>query len=268
MARLLQTSGMDLFVFDPQTILSFLLTLFRISLILFLLPFFGGIGIPSTVKASLCIVLSLAVWPQLSFEGAYMPSHPFQMVLLLGGELLIGVALGLVIRVLFTAVQMGGQILGFQMGFAMINVVDPMTGASAAITSHFLYMTTLLVFLSMNGHLFLLSGLADSFELIPPGGVVMNPLLGTKMLDYTGQIFVLAIKIAAPVTAAIFLVDLALALVGRASPQMNVLILGFPLKIAVGFFFLGILFTTLSLYVESFIKDIKPMFLTILGAMG
>jgi len=197
-----------------------------------------------------------------------MPSHPFQLVLVMGGELLIGVALGLIIRVLFTAVQMGGQILGFQMGFAMINIVDPMTGASAAITSHFLYMTTLLVFLSMNGHLFLLSGLADSFAIIPPGGVVLDPNLVATMLDYAGQIFVLAIKIAAPVTAAIFLVDLALALVGRASPQMNVLILGFPLKIAVGFFFIGILFTTLSLYVEDFIKDIKPMFLTVLHAMG
>jgi len=259
---------MDLFAFAPETMMSFLLTLFRISLVLFLLPFFGGIGIPTTLKAALCMVLTLAVWPHLSFDGSYMPSHPFQLVLVMGGELLIGVALGLIIRVLFTAVQMGGQILGFQMGFAMINIVDPMTGASAAITSHFLYMTTLLVFLSMNGHLFLLSGLADSFAIIPPGGVVLDPNLGATMLDYAGQIFVLAIKIAAPVTAAIFLVDLALALVGRASPQMNVLILGFPLKIAVGFFFIGILFTTLSLYVEDFIKDIKPMFLTVLHAMG
>jgi flagellar biosynthetic protein FliR len=258
----------QLFAFDPATIMSFLLTLFRISLVLFLLPFFGGIGIPNTVKAAMTIVLSLAVWPALSFDGVYMPNHPFHMLLLLGGELLIGLALGLIVRILFAAVQMGGQILGFQMGFAMINVVDPMTGTSAAITSHFLYMTTLLTFLSLNGHLFLLSGLADSFSLIPPGGVVMDPLLGTQMLDYAGQIFVLAVKIAAPVSAAIFLVDLALALVGRASPQMNVLILGFPLKIGVGFFFLGILFSTLALFIQDFIIDIKPMFSTILKAMS
>jgi flagellar biosynthetic protein FliR len=197
-----------------------------------------------------------------------MPNHPFQLVLLIGGEILIGLGLGLLVRILFAAVQMGGQILGFQMGFAMINVVDPMTGTNAAITSHFLYMTTLLVFLTLNGHLFLLSGLAESFSIIPPGGIVLNPFLGSTMLDYAGQIFVLAIKIAAPVSAAIFLVDLALALVGRASPQMNVLILGFPLKIAVGFFFLGIIFKTLSLYTQNFIIDLKSMFTTVLGAMS
>jgi flagellar biosynthetic protein FliR len=248
--------------------MSFLLTLFRISLVLFLLPFFGGIGVPNTVKAALCLVLTLAVWPALSFDGSYMPNHPFQMVLLLGGEILIGLGLGLLVRILFAAVQMGGQILGFQMGFAMINVVDPMTGTNAAITSHFLYMTTLLVFLTLNGHLFLLSGLAESFSIIPPGGILLNPFLGSTMLDYAGQIFVLAIKIAAPVSAAIFLVDLALALVGRASPQMNVLIIGFPVKIAVGFFFLGIIFKTLALYTQDFIIDLKSMFTTLLGAMS
>lgn len=259
---------MDLFSFDPAVMMSFLLTLFRISLVLFLLPFFGGIGVPNVIKAALCLVLTLAVWPALSFDGSYMPNHPFQLVLLIGGEILIGLGLGLLVRILFAAVQMGGQILGFQMGFAMINVVDPMTGTNAAITSHFLYMTTLLVFLTLNGHLFLLSGLAESFSIIPPGGIVLNPLLGDTMLDYAGQIFVLAIKIAAPVSAAIFLVDLALALVGRASPQMNVLILGFPLKIAVGFFFLGIIFKTLSLYTQNFIIDLKSMFTTVLGAMS
>jgi flagellar biosynthetic protein FliR len=88
------------------------------------------------------------------------------------------------------------------------------------------------------------------------------------MLDFASQIFVLAVKIAAPVTAAIFLVDLALALIGRASPQMHVLVLGFPLKIAVGFFFLAILFSTISQFVEGFISRISPTFYNILNAMG
>ncbi|WP_461210620.1 flagellar biosynthetic protein FliR [Desulfocurvus sp. DL9XJH121] len=251
---------MDLFNFDPATMMSFLLTLFRVSIILFLLPFFGGNAIPNTVKASLCIVLSWAVWPHLSFPGSLMPSHPFQLALMLMGELVMGLMLMLVVRFLFAAVQMGGQVIGFMMGFSMINVVDPLTGTSVVITSHFLYMTTLLTFLSLGGHLYLLQGLADSFALVPPGGLFLNPEMCADLVRFAGQIYVLAIKISAPVMGAIFLVDLALALVGRAAPQMHVLILGFPVKITVGFFFLGILFTTLSLYVEDFISGMGPMF--------
>ncbi|NJB67045.1 flagellar biosynthetic protein FliR [Desulfobaculum xiamenense] len=259
---------MDIFAFDPESIFSFFLTLFRVSLILFVLPFFGGNSIPNPVKAALCLVLSWAVWPALSFTGVMFPKNIFQITLMIAGELLIGLVLMLVVRFLFAAVQMGGQLIGFQMGFAMINIVDPLTGTSVVVTSHFLYMTTLLTFLTLNGHLYLIQGLADSFALIPPGGLLITPELGEGILRMAGQIFVLAIRIAAPVMAALFMVDLALALVGRAAPQMHVLILGFPIKITVGFFFLGILFTYLSRHVEEFIHTMGPMFHTLLRTMS
>jgi flagellar biosynthetic protein FliR len=177
-------------------------------------------------------------------------------------------ALMLVVRFLFAAVQTGGQIIGFQMGFSMINVIDPLTGQQVVVTSHFLYMTTLLTFLALNGHLYLLQGLADSFALVPPGGILLGPALGQGLLRLAAGMFTLGVKIAAPVMAALFLVDLALALIGRAAPQMHVLILGFPIKIAVGFFFLGILFTTLARHVGSFILDMGPTFRGLLAAMS
>lgn len=258
---------MDIFNFDPATFFSFLLTLFRVSLVLFVLPFFGGNSIPNTVKMALCLILSWALWPALSFTGVMFPKNIFSIALMLAGELVIGLVLMLVVRFLFAAVQMGGQIIGFQMGFAMINIVDPLTGSSVVITSHFLYMVTLLTFLTLNGHLYLLQGLADSFALVPPGGLLITPELGHGLLKLAANIFVLAIRIAAPVMAALFMVDLALALIGRAAPQMHVLILGFPIKITVGFFFLGILFTYLSSHVETFIIGMGPMFVHLLEAM-
>jgi flagellar biosynthetic protein FliR len=251
---------MNIFDFNPVSMMSFLLTLMRVSILLFLLPFFGGEAIPKQVKASLCLVLTWAVWPHLNFPGELMPSHPLQIILMLLGEVAIGMALMLTVRCLFAAVRLGGQIIGFQMGFSMINVVDPLTGVSVVITSHFLYMTTLLTFLSLGGHLYLLQALADSFAIVPPGALFVRPEIVGDLLRFAGDIYVLAIKIAAPVMGAIFLVDLALALVGRAAPQMHVLILGFPIKITVGFFFLGVLFTTLSLHVEGFIAGMNAMF--------
>lgn len=259
---------MDIFHFDPNALMSFFLTLFRVSIVLFLLPFFGGQSTPKTVKAALMLVLSLAIWPQLSFPGALMPASPWLIAIMLVGEVLLGLTLGLLIRFLFAAVQTGGQIIGFQMGFAMVNVVDPDTGTSEAITAHFLYMVTMLTFLALDGPLYLLDGLARSFELVPPGGLLLTSDLANQVFDLSRQMFTLAIKIAAPVMAALFLVDLALALIARAAPQMHVLVLGFPIKIAVGFFFLGFLFDIMSTYVGNYIQHMGPFFTNIMRIGG
>ncbi len=186
------------------------------------------------------------------------------------GELILGLTLGLLVRVLFGAIQFGGQIIGFQMGFSMVNVVDPITGVSNAVTAHFLYMTTMLTFLVLNGHLQLLGALGTSFEYIPPGGLLLTPELANHIFEFSNLMFTLAVRIAAPVMAALFLIDLSLALIGRAAPQMHVLVLGFPVKISVGFFFIGFLFTIMSTYVLDFMRILSPMYKTLMqsGAPG
>ncbi len=258
---------MDLFSFDPQVILTFLFALMRVSLILFVMPFFGGQTLPAPVKAALTLTLTLAVWPRLPLVGHQLPAHPFALAVMMASELLLGLVMGLVIRFLFAAIQTGGQLIGFQMGFAMVNVADPDSGASEAVTAHFLYMVSLLTFLSFNGHLFLVEGLLKTFELIPPGGILLSPRLTAQVLALSAQMFVLAIQIGAPVIAAILLVDLALALVSRASPQMNVLIIGFPIKISVGFLFLGIIFEIIALHMEGFISRMPLLFSQLIQAM-
>ena len=258
---------MDLFSLDPNVTLTFLFALMRISIILFLMPFFGGQTLPAPAKAAICITLTLALWPRLPLMGAQMPGHPFALAVMFGAELLLGLVLGLVIRFVFAAIQTGGQLIGFQMGFAMVNVVDPDSGASEAVTAHFLYMVSLLTFLAINGHLYLLSGLMQSFDLLPPGTILISPRLVSQVFTLSGQIFVLAIQIGAPVIAAILLVDLALALISRASPQMNVLIIGFPIKISIGFLFLGIIFEIISIYMEEFVSHMPLLFSQLIGAM-
>ncbi|MFW5730968.1 MAG: flagellar biosynthetic protein FliR, partial [Desulfonatronovibrionaceae bacterium] len=165
-------------------------------------------------------------------------------------------------------IQTGGDLIGFQMGFAMINVVDPLTGISESITAHFLYMVSMLVFLALNGHLYLLTGLAHSFELVPPGGLLISPELVEHMLYLSGQIFVLAIKIAAPIITVDFLINLGLALISRASPQMNVLLIGFPIKIAVSLIFLGLVFELMSLHITQFVNQMSDNFYFILRSAG
>lgn len=249
-----------IFTLNAPAIASFLLTLIRISLLVFMLPFYGGENIPPTVKAACCIVLSLAVWPRLSFPGEMLPAHPAALILLILGEVMIGLMLSLIVNFIFAGIQTGGEIMGFQMGFTMMQVADPLSGMQISITSHLLYMVTLVSFLTLDGHLFLLQALTSSFAIVPPGGFFMRPMLVSEILTMSGNMFVLAVKIAGPVLAALFLIELALALMARAAPQMNLLIIGMPIKIAAGFFFMGIVFTLLARTIEESIYDFGPIF--------
>ncbi|MDL2316371.1 flagellar biosynthetic protein FliR [Desulfovibrio sp. OttesenSCG-928-A18] len=256
---------MDVFGFDPASFTSFLLTLMRVSLIVFMMPFYGGNYIPNQVKGALCLVLTMAIWPNLSFPGAALPAHPFSIGIMLLAELVLGLLLGICVYFMFTAVQLGGEIMGFQMGFTMLSMADPASGAQMSVTAQILHMVTLILFLSLDGHLILLRGLADSFAIIPPGGLRISGPLTESVLALSGTMFSLAIRIAAPVIAAILMAELTLALMGRAAPQMNLLTLGFPIKIGVGFFFMGILFTTIALFLEDYIIDLRPMFARIMN---
>ena len=259
---------MDIFAFNADNLMSFLLTLIRVSLIVFMLPFFGGDYIPNLVKGALCLVLTMAVWPHLSFAGSLFPAHPGNIIIMVLGELVLGLMMSLCVYFIFAGIQTGGEIMGFQMGFTMMTLADPASGNQASITSNILHMVTLLVFITMNGHLHLLRALADSFALVPPGSIRIGGALTGDILTLSAGMFTLAVKIAAPVIAALFMVELTLALMGRASPQMNLLTMGFPIKIAVGFFFMGIMFTTLSLHMEEIIIGLGPMFDRIMGLAG
>lgn len=255
---------MELLNINALQFYSFFLTLMRVSILVFLLPFFGAGAIPSPVKAGFCLVLSLAIWPRLSFPGAMLPLDVMGLLLTVAGELVLALVLDLLVRLLFSAVMFAGYLMGFSMGFSMMNVLDPMTGTSESVTAQLLYQATTLVFILMNGHLFLLSGLAESFRVIPPGGLFVTPALADSVLKFSGWLFVLAIKISAPVIASLFLVDLALALVSRAAPQMNVIQIGFPVKIGVGFVFMTLTLTALSHFVGDFIIELGPMFTAVL----
>lgn len=254
---------MDLFHFDPRTVISFYLTLFRISVVLFVMPFFGD-NIPNVIKATLLIVLTLAVWPKLSFAPEYFPAHPASLVAMFAGEIVLGMSLGIIVRMLIAAVQIGGAIINFQMGFSMVNAVDPMTGMQEPVTTHFIYMCTMLTFLTLNGHLNLIQALGTSFEIVPPGGLFLTPKLMGEVMLFSKQMFILGVRIAAPVILALFLVDLALALISKMAPQMNVMTMGFPLKIMVGFLFLTFIMEQMSEYVTNFITSMDVVFLHIM----
>ena len=259
---------MNLFDYNPAVVLSFVLTLMRVSIIMFMLPIFSTQNIPTTVKAAVSMVFTLGVWPAVSLSGAFMPTHPFDIAIMLLGELVIGLVLGMIVNFLFMGIQAGGELLGFQMGFAMITFADPISGNNTGATSFFIWMVSLLTFLSLEGHLYMIRGFAATFDLIPPGGLFIGQGLLDQVVSLSVGMFRLALKICAPVMVALFMVEVALGLVARTSPQIHIMEFGFPIKISVGFFFIGLIFNIMAQHIGSFIAGMDGLFTNVLRAMS
>lgn len=257
---------MDIFNFDPSAILSFILTLMRVSLILFMLPVFGVDTLPAQWKAALCMVVSMAIWPTVQLPGTQMPAHPFNIGLYMLGELILGLILGLSLRFFFSGIQAGGEMMAMQVGFSMITFADPATGNQTGVIAHMLYLVSTLIFLSLDGHLYLLRAFVETFRYIPAGGLLITDTLLRQVLTLAGLVFSMAVKIIAPVMAGLFMTEVALGLMSRAAPQMQIMQVGFPLKIAVGFFFLSMIFGMLSEDIRQYIIGLDDVFINLLRA--
>jgi flagellar biosynthetic protein FliR len=156
------------------------------------------------------------------------------MAMLVAKETFVGVVIGFVTILVFSAIQSGGDLVDAHAGFSFATMLDPVNGTNTAIAGRFHFILAGLLFFATNAHHILLSGLSDSFRIIPVGQMAMNPAVSSGVVDLFAALFTVAVRIAAPVVAAVFLADLALVIVARVVPQMNILMAGFPVKLGVG----------------------------------
>lgn len=215
----------------------FTLVLIRMSGFFLMTPFLGGRNVPAMVKIGLIFTLTILVTPVVATSelvAQYQGIAFANLFLIVIKELMVGLTLGLIAAFVFAAVQVGGMFIDMQMGLAMANVFDPATGASTPITGQIKYALTMLLFLGLDGHHGLLTAILQSYTFIPAGGFQITGELTQVVLQTFSMMFVLGIKIAMPVVAALFLTDVGLAILSRAVPQMNVFVVGMPLKIGVG----------------------------------
>ncbi|GAB4072533.1 flagellar biosynthetic protein FliR [Barrientosiimonas marina] len=168
--------------------------------------------------------------------------------LLLMKEAIVGLLIGLLAYIILAAVQIAGGFVDFQMGFAIANVVDPQTGAQSPLIGQYFNIIALMFLLSVNGHHLLIDGIFNSFELIPIDAFIPfeNAGIAQFIIETFNQMFLIAFQMAMPIVGCLFLVDVALGIIARTVPQMNVFVVGLPLKIFVSFV---VIFLFLSLYV-------------------
>lgn len=256
---------MDLLGLSPEEFKSLVLILIRISIVLFLLPIFGGRMVPNPVKAGLALMITIVLFPVIRPDPKLFPEGLLGVVNLILAELVLGLVIGLTIRLFFAAIQLAGQLIGFQMGFAIANVLDPESGAQGSILAQMGYWIAILIFLLLDGHHVLLRTLADSFSIIEVGSLGFGKGLFHKMLEASGDMFAVAIKVGAPAIAALLLVSAAFGIIAKVVPQMNILIVAFPLKIVVGLFFFGLSLEVLLYFMKQYLVGFEGMLKVIMG---
>jgi len=219
----------------------------RLSGLMLFAPFFGSSAIPVRVKAILVLALTLLLYP--AFGSALEPQALANWPLLVFTEFLIGAGIGIATNVVFEAVQMAGQVLGIQMGYSLVNILDPQTQVDTPVVSMFYQSIVMLLFLQMDVHLWLLRAIGNSFRDVPPGSAHIGSLFTVAMLKTAGEIFSLGVQIAAPVLSATLAADIILGLLGKAAPQMPLMLLGPAIKSLLG---IGVLIVTLKYWPDLF----------------
>lgn len=219
---------------------AYFLILMRVGPILFMMPVFQARNIPQPVKAGLTLLVSLVLLPITGIDPAFFPSEPLGFGFLLLSELMIGFLLGFSVRLVFAGLQLAGEIASFQMGFGMARVMDPQSGTQSTVVSEFYYLVGLLLFLAVDGHHWFFKALAQSFHLLSPGEFHLREGLLRLFLHLSGNMFMLAIKIAAPILAVLLMVKIAMGIIAKTIPQVNLLMTSFPITVGLGLVFLGL----------------------------
>lgn len=226
---------------STQLFWTFLVVLFRIAGLMVTAPVFGSPSVPLPVKLGFSTAFALALTPAALGKVGTPPDDWLTLVGIVLGETLLGMLIGYLVSLFFSAVQMAGAFLDMQVGYGIYQLMNPFAPAPASLLAQFHTMLLMVVYLQVNAHHWLLGALAESFRAVPVGGVALDAVrLQPLLSDVIAQIFLLALRIAAPATAVLIVVDAALAIVSRAVPQMPVFFVGAPAKIAMGLITLAI----------------------------
>jgi flagellar biosynthesis protein FliR len=231
-----------------MTIVTALLTIgVRLSGLMLFAPFFGTVVIPIRIKAMFVFGMTLLLFPTVGqqIDLRVVTNWP----LMIFNEFLIGAGMGIATNVVFEAIQLSGQVLGVQMGYSLINILDPQTQVDTTVMATFYQSIVMLLFLQMDVQLWLLRALANSYRYLPPGTVRLNNLFTLSVLKMAGEVFGLGVQIAAPVLAATLAADVVLGLLGKSSPQMPLMLLGPAVKSLLG---LSVLIATLKYWPDLF----------------
>lgn len=240
---------------------SFLLIFVRLTSYFVTVPIFSSRNVPQTVKIGLAFMLSLITFSTQGIQPVGFDENYFLLIL---KEVVIGLMLGFIGTLILFAIQTAGGFIDMQMGLAIASVIDPQTGIHTPLMGQFKYILALLFLLSVNAHHLLIKGIIESYKIVPLDRLGLNLTSGnvtTVVLEAFYHMFLSAFMIAAPLVVSLFLVDVALGIVARTVPQLNIFVVGIPIKLMAGFL-------VLIVVLPGYFFTLKNLFQSLVQSMG
>lgn len=258
-------------IFSIDYILATFLIFVRVSSLLLTAPYFSSAAFPAQVKIFFAVITSILLYPVIPAQSVMIDTQSGAVFMLTAilVEVLVGAALGMVGQIVFAGLELAGRLISLKIALGFASLVDSMTQQQSTIVSNLFNMLAILVFLSIGGEKIYLSGLVQSFEVVPLQQAQIH-LAGPFMLEIATYLFVIGVQITAPFMIVLFLVDLSLAIFARIMPQANIMFIALPIKIGVGFILLYLvapylpvafemMFTRMFEFIEELIAVIMPV---------
>ena len=258
---------MDIFNLNYAEFERFLFVFFRVGALILFVPVLGSRQVPASMKIGLILFTSIVIFPLVQARPLPEPQGIFDLAVFLLSDVTIGLGIAYITRLIFAAVQIAGTVVDFQMGFGVVNVIDPQTDTQVSVTAQFHNIVAVLIFLAIDAHHFILQAIVESFFIINPAEINFSSLTPEYMLYLFSGTFTTAVKIAAPIMAILFFLSVGLGLVARTVPQMNVFIVGFPLQIGVGLLMVGLSLSFFSVLVQQQMYDLPGKLMGFLWAL-
>lgn len=247
---------------------TFLVVCARVSGFIAAIPVLISAQTPGRIKTALVFVGSLMLFPVMAKSVPQMNYSPLPLFLLILSEVLLGLLLALVSRLIFTAVEFGATVIGFQMGFASANVYDPQSERQVELLSQFQNVFAILIFLAIDGHHIFLRTAVLSYELLPPGQFDVAGDAIPFLMQLASHMFTIGVQFSAPLLAILLFVSLILGVLARVFPQLNVFLLSFPLNIGIGFVVIALTLNMVSTLLGREFDTLSERFFTILSYLN
>jgi len=258
---------MNIFNFNYAEFEIFLFVFVRVGAIIIFAPVLGSGTVPGSLKIGLIFMVSVLVFPLVSSVPLALPRGMLDLSVRLISEGAIGLIIAYAARLVFIAVQVAGTLIDFQMGFGVVNVIDPQTNTQVSVTAQLQNILAVLIFLALDIHHFFIHTIVDSFRVINPDHFNFSTPTMEFILNLFAGTFVTAIKLAAPAMAVLFFISVALGLIARTVPQMNVFIVAFPLQIGMGLLMIGLTMTFFVMIVKQQFLDMPFRFMGLMRTM-
>lgn len=234
---------------------TFIWPLSRILALVATAPILGNPSIPVRVKLGLAIMITILVAPTVEKSLPQIdPSTGMGFVILLQ-QILIGIAIGFVMRIVFVAVEMAGELIGLQMGLGFAIFFDPQNSGQIDIVGRFLGVIASLAFLAIDGHLMMIALISQSFSTLPVSSDGITDATFTTLANWGGEIFKSGLQLSLPVLTALLITNLALGILTRAAPQLNIFAVGFPLTLSIGILVLALSMPFYAPILERLVQD-------------